>query len=65
MIFLIVGFLIKLGVAPFFAYKLELYQGLPLYALVFYSLIYFFLFMSGFFMVFGFYFTSGHLLVKP
>ena len=65
LIFLVLGFLIKLGVAPFFAYKLELYQGLPLYALMFYSLVYFFLFLSGFFMVFGFYFPLHTNPLKP
>lgn len=62
---LLLGFVIKLGVAPFFAYKLELYQGLPLYSLVFYSLVYFFLFMSGFFMIFGYYFPSSLDLMRP
>lgn len=56
-VFLLLGFFLKLGIAPFFAYKLELYQGMPLYSLIFYSLIYFCLFLSIFFLLWSYYLT--------
>jgi NADH:ubiquinone oxidoreductase subunit 2 (subunit N) len=62
---LIVGLLIKLGVGPFFAYKLELYQGLPLYALVFYSILYFGLFMAVTIFIFGYYLPSYTTILSP
>lgn len=61
---LALGFAIKLGVAPFFAYKVEIYKGLPLYVLFFYSVVYFIIFFTVLVMVFTYYFTLGGALLK-
>ncbi len=50
-----ISFLIKLGVSPFFLFKLEIYKGLPLYNIFFYSFIYFFYFFSIFFLILYYY----------
>lgn len=62
---LAVGLMLKLGVAPFFAYKVEIYKGLPLHALFFYSVVYFTVFFTTAFMLFSFYFAVGGVLLKP
>lgn len=59
------GFMLKLGVAPFFAYKVEIYKGLPLYALFFYSVIYFVAFFTVFLIIFTYYFALGGTLMRP
>lgn len=46
---LLLAVLLKLGASPFFFFKLEVYRGLPLVPLVFYSVFYFFVFNSLFF----------------
>lgn len=65
LIILLLGLFVKLGIGPFFAYKLEIYQGLPLYVLVFYSIIYFALFLSLFFVLFGYYFPMAMSVLRP
>ena len=44
-----IAFLLKLGVSPFFVFKLEMYKGLPLYNVFFYSTIFFTIFFIVFF----------------
>lgn len=63
--FLFTGFALKLGVAPFFVYKLEIYRGLPLLALFFYSIFYFISFVLVFYIVFGHYFFIATSIFKP
>ena len=65
MLTLALGLALKLGVAPFFAYKVEIYRGLPLYALFFYSVVYFVIFFTAIFVVFTYYFAVGGTLIKP
>lgn len=62
---LALGFILKLGVAPFFAYKVEIYKGLPLYALFFYSIVYFVVFFTVAVVIFTYYFSLGGALIKP
>lgn len=50
-----ISFLVKLGVSPFFLFKLEIYKGLPLYNIFFYSIIFFFYFFSIFFLIVYYY----------
>lgn len=64
-IVLALGFVLKLGVAPFFAYKVEIYRGLPLYALFFYSVVYFVVFFTTALVLFTYYFALGGGLLKP
>lgn len=59
------GFALKLGVAPFFAYKVEIYRGLPLYALFFYSVVYFLVFFTVSMVLFTYYFALGGALLRP
>ena len=65
MVILALGFILKLGVAPFFAYKVEIYKGLPLYALFFYSVVYFVVFFTATMVLFAYYFALGGGLLKP
>lgn len=50
-----IAFLLKLGVSPFFVFKLEIYKGLPLYNIFFYSTSFFIIFFTTFFLVFFYY----------
>jgi len=61
----LVGFWIKLGLAPFFIYKVEVYKGLPLYTVVFYSLMYFAYFVGALLFFTNYYFGSALALVRP
>ena len=63
-IVLLSGFWIKLGLAPFFSYKIEIYKGLPLTTIIFYSIIYFAVFSSAIFIFFGYYFTMALAALK-
>lgn len=65
LVVLALGFGLKLGIAPFFAYKVEIYKGLPLYALFFYSVIYFVVFFTATMVLFSYYFAVGGALLKP
>lgn len=49
--------MLKLGLAPFFIYKLEIYKSLPLPTLLFYSIFYFIIFVS-IILIFSSYFLS-------
>lgn len=49
---LVFGVFIKAGASPFFFFKLEVYKGLPLLPLVFYSLTYLLVFSLVFFLFF-------------
>lgn len=64
-VILAMGFVLKLGVAPFFAYKVEIYRGLPLYALFFYSVVYFVVFFTATMVLFSYYFAVGGALLRP
>lgn len=48
----------KLGLPPFFFFKIEVYKGLPLFVTFFYSVFFFFNYLSGFFFLFFVFFTS-------
>jgi formate hydrogenlyase subunit 3/multisubunit Na+/H+ antiporter MnhD subunit len=62
---LLVGFWVKMGLAPFFVYKVEVYRGLPLPALVFYSVLYFTIFGVTLLVLNGYYFTVGLVALRP
>lgn len=57
-IVLIVGFIIKLGIAPIQLYKIEIYKGLPFLSIFFYTTFYFLVFFLFFSMLFIYYLTS-------
>lgn len=48
----------KLGLPPFFFFKIEIYKGLPLFVTFFYSIFFFFNYLSAFFFLFFVFFTS-------
>jgi NADH:ubiquinone oxidoreductase subunit 2 (subunit N) len=50
-----ISFLIKLGISPFFLFKLEIYRGMPLYNIFFYSVVFFLLFFIIFFLILYYY----------
>lgn len=50
--------LIKMGVSPFFFFKIEVYKGLPLIILFFYSVFYFFFFFVLTTLIFLYYFST-------
>ena len=54
----IFAILIKMGVSPFFFFKIEIYKGLPLIILFFYSVLYFFIFFVLIFLLFFYYFFT-------
>jgi hypothetical protein len=56
---------VKLGASPFFFFKLEVYKGLPLLPLVFYSVFYFFSFNAIFFFLLTYWFPSLLAAVSP
>lgn len=56
--------LIKMGVSPFLFFKIEIYRGLPLVVLFFYSIVYFFFFFVLVFLVFLYYFCAILFLVS-
>jgi hypothetical protein len=60
-----IGFWVKLGVAPFFAYKVEVYKGLPILTVLFYSLVYFAIFFGAFYMLVAYYFSTLMSSVAP
>ena len=62
---LLLAVLIKLGSSPFFFFKLEIYRGLPLLPLVFYSVFYFFVFSTLFFLLLAYFVPSLLSLVSP
>lgn len=62
---LVLAALIKLGASPFFFFKLEVYKGLPLLPLVFYSVFYFFAFNLVFFSLLAYQVPALLSLVSP
>lgn len=63
-IVLILGFLIKLGLAPFFVYKLEIYKSLPLPTLTLYSIFYFSIFVISLFIFSSYFFNLSLIFSK-
>lgn len=63
-VILIVGFLIKLGLAPFFVYKLEIYKSLPLPTLTLYSIFYFSVFVIALIIFTSYFFNLSLLFSK-
>lgn len=59
------GALVKLGASPFFFFKLEVYKGLPAVPLVFYSLLYFTVFVLLFSLTFAYYLKSALVATLP
>lgn len=57
-IVVIIGFIIKLGVAPIQLYKIEIYKGLPFLSIFFYTTFYFLVFFLFFSMLFVYYLSS-------
>ena len=49
---LVFALFIKMGISPFFFFKIEIYKGLPLVVIFFYSIIYFFFFLCLYFFFF-------------
>lgn len=62
---LVLALLIKLGVSPFFFFKLELYKGLPLVPLVLYSSAYFLVFIALSLELFAYYLPTLLSVVTP
>lgn len=60
-IILIIGFIIKLGVAPIQLYKIEVYKGLPFLSIFFYTTFYFLVFFLFFSLIFIYYLSSLNL----
>lgn len=58
------AFTIKLGISPFFIFKLEIYKGLPLYNVFFYSTVFFLIFFTLFFLVLFYYLPILTLTLK-
>jgi hypothetical protein len=50
--------IIKMGISPFFFFKIEIYKAMPLFLLFFYSIFYFFIYFFIFFLLFFFYFPA-------
>lgn len=57
-IVLIIGFIIKLGIAPIQLYKIEVYKGLPFLSIFFYTTFYFLVFFLFFSLIFIYYLSS-------
>lgn len=51
----------KLGLPPFFFFKVEMYKGLPLFITYFYSTFFFFSYLSTFFFIFFIFFTNFYI----
>lgn len=51
----------KLGLPPFFFFKIEMYKGLPLFITYFYSTFFFFSYFSSFFFIFFIFFTNFYI----
>lgn len=51
----------KLGLPPFFFFKVEIYKGLPLFVTFFYSVFFFFNYLAAFFFLFFVFFSSFFL----
>lgn len=63
-VILVLGFLIKLGLAPFFVYKLEIYKSLPLPTLAFYSIFYFTVFILTLLIITTYFFSLSVIVSK-
>jgi hypothetical protein len=55
---LIIGFIIKLGIAPIQLYKIEIYKGLPFLSIFFYTTFYFLIFFLFFSLLFIYYLSA-------
>jgi len=58
---IIIGFIIKLGIAPIQLYKIELYKGLPFLSIFFYTAFYFLVFFLFFSITIIYYISSLQL----
>jgi len=58
---IIIGFIIKLGIAPIQLYKIELYKGLPFLSIFFYTAFYFLVFFLYFSITILYYLSSLQL----
>lgn len=58
MLVLITCFIFKLGIAPMQLYKLEIYKGLPILTIYFYTTFYFLSFFSFFMLIYIQYLTA-------
>jgi len=54
----LVGFFLKLGIAPVHFYKIELYKGLPFITILFYTVYFFYIFFIFFCLVVTYYLNS-------
>nr|YP_010411964.1 Ymf65 [Tetrahymena rostrata]QBI37934.1 Ymf65 [Tetrahymena rostrata]URP31124.1 Ymf65 [Tetrahymena rostrata] len=54
----IIGFIVKLGIAPIQLYKIEVYKGLPFLSIFFYTTFYFLIFFLFFSLLFIYYLSS-------
>ena len=59
-----IGLIIKLGLAPFFIYKIELYKGLPFFTLALYSIVYFTAFGTAFVTLYTYYFSLSLSILR-
>ena len=57
---LIIGFVIKLGIAPIQLYKVEIYKGLPFLSIFFYTAFYFLVFFLYFSMLIIYFLSALH-----
>lgn len=57
-VILLIGFVIKLGVAPIQLYKIEIYKGIPFLSIFFYTTFYFLVFFLYFSLIFIYYLFS-------
>lgn len=57
-IILLIGFIIKLGIAPIQLYKIEIYKGLPFLSIFFYTTFYFLVFFLFFSLIFIYYLSA-------
>lgn len=57
-VILLIGFIIKLGVAPIQLYKIEIYKGIPFLSIFFYTIFYFLIFFFYFSLIFIYYLSS-------
>lgn len=58
----LIGFFLKLGIAPVHFYKIELYKGLPFLTILIYTIYFFFIFFIFFILILTFYLNSVNII---